>query len=121
MSTLRSGRFTLTITVLKNCIFRKTNLFNINNRYCFAYTSPSSFLYSHASAFGCVSVIGFNNEYVCHRMWTDSESLQSSTWRELCPIEFSLKSFAQLMFLKYHMSSGLLIIKLLPELLKFVE
>ena len=39
-------------------------------------------------------VIGFNNEYVCHRMWTDSESLQSSTWRELCAIEFSLQSFA---------------------------
>jgi len=43
---------------------------------------------------GCGSVIGFNDEYVCHRMWTHSESLQSSTRRELCAVEFSLKSFA---------------------------
>ena len=27
-------------------------------------------------------------------MWTDSERLQSSTWRELSAIEFSLQSFA---------------------------
>ena len=51
-------------------------------------------MYSDASATGCGSVIGFNNEYVCHRMWTHSESLQSSTWRELCAVEFSLQSFA---------------------------
>ena len=28
-------------------------------------------------------------------MCTDSESLQSLTWRKLCAIEFSLRSFAQ--------------------------
>jgi len=51
-------------------------------------------VYSDASATGCGSVIGFNNEYVCHRIWMDSESLQSSTWRKLCAVEFSLQSFS---------------------------
>ena len=96
MSTLCSDvgipSFISTITVRKNCIFGKQIL--SNTRYCFANTCPGSFVYSDASATGCGAVIGFNNEYVCHRMWTDSESLQSSTWRELCVIEFSLQSFA---------------------------
>ena len=95
MSTLCNDRWDTEFYLDDYCqeelYFWKTNLSNINNRHCFAYTCPSSFVYSYASATGCGSVIGFNNEYVCHRMWTDSESLQSSTWRELCAIEFSLR------------------------------
>ena len=95
MSTLCNDRWDTEFYLDDYCqeelYFWKTNLSNINNRHCFAYTCPSSFVYSDASATGCGSVIGFNNEYVCHRMWTDSESLQSSTWRELCAIEFSLR------------------------------
>jgi len=68
--------------------FWRTNLININNRYCFAYECPSSFVNSYASATGCGSAFAFNNEYVCHRMWTD-ENLQSSTCREESAIEFS--------------------------------
>ena len=98
MSTLCSDRWDTEFHLDDYCqeelYFWKANLININTRYCFAYTCPSSFVYSDASATGCGSVIGFNNEYVCHRMWTDSESIQSSTWRELCAIEFSLQSFA---------------------------
>ena len=98
MSTLCNDRWDTEFYLDDYCqeelYFWKTNLSNINNRHCFAYTCPSSFVYSDASAKGCGSVIGFNNEYVCHRMWTDSESLQSSTWRELRAIEFSLRSFA---------------------------
>ena len=98
MSTLCSDRWDTEFYLDDYCqeelYFWKTNLVNINNRYCFAYTCPSSFVYSDASATGCGSVIGFNSEYVCHKMWTGSESLQSSTWRELSAIEFSLQSFA---------------------------
>ena len=98
MSTLCSDRWDTEFYLDDYCqeelYFWKTNLVNINNRYCFAYTCPSSFVYSDASATGCGSVIGFNSEYVCHKMWTGSESLQSSTWRELSVIEFSLQSFA---------------------------
>ena len=51
------------------------------------------FVYSDASANGCGSVIGFNNEFVCHKMWTEFESSQSSTWRELYEIEFYMQAF----------------------------
>ena len=98
MSTLCSDRWDTEFYLNDYCqeelYFWKTNLVNINNRYCFAYTCPSSFVYSDASATGGDSVIVFNSEYVCHKMWTGSESLRSSTWRELSAIEFCLQSFA---------------------------
>ena len=34
-----------------------------------------------------------NGEQVCYKQWTDVESQESSTWRELSAIEFALKSF----------------------------
>ena len=74
--------------------FWKNNVRNINSRDCFVNTYPSNFVYSDASATGCGSVIGFNNEYVCHKMWTEFESSQSSTRRELYAIEFFLQAFA---------------------------
>ena len=68
MSTLCSDRwdteFYLDDYLQEELYFWKTNLININTRYCFAYTCPSSFVYSDASATGRGSVIGFNNEYV---------------------------------------------------------
>ena len=122
MSTLCSDRwhteFHLDDYCQEELYFWKTNLININTRYCFAYTCPSSFVYSDANATGCCSVIGFNNEYVCHRMWTDSESIQSFTWRELCALNFLCNRL--LLSLKDLMLNGLLIIKLLRELLKLV-
>ena len=74
--------------------FWKNNVRNINSRDCFVSTCPSHFVYSDASATDCGSVTGFYNEYVCHKMWTEFESSQSSTWRELYAIEFSLQAFA---------------------------
>jgi len=98
MSTLCNDHWDLEFRLDHYCeeelYFWKENLMNINSRHCFVNTSPSYFVYSDASATGCGSVIGFNNDYVCHKMWTELESLQSSTWRELYAIEFSLQSFA---------------------------
>ena len=34
---------------------------------------------------------------LCHKVWTENESLQSSTRRELSVTEFSLQSFASLL------------------------
>lgn len=70
--------------------FWKINFVNINNRYCFVYICFSLFVYFDVSVIGCGFVIGFNNEYVCYRMWMDFESLQSFIWREFCVIEFFL-------------------------------
>ena len=37
--------------------------------------------------------MALNGEQVCYKQWTEVESQQSSTWRELSSIEFALKSF----------------------------
>ena len=98
MSTLCYDQWDLEFRLDDYCqeelLFWKNNIKNVNSRNCFVSTCPSHFVYSDASATGCGSVIGFNDEYVCHKMWTEFESSQSSTWRELHAIEFSLQAFA---------------------------
>ena len=98
MSTLSYDQWDLEFRLHDYCqegfFFSKNNVKNLNSRDCFASTCPSHFVYSDASATGCGSVIGFNNDYVCHKTWTEVESSQSSIWRELYAIEFSLEAFA---------------------------
>ena len=77
--------------------FWKDNLINLNSRNCFVSKDPNYFVYSDASATGGGAFIDFNNDFVCHKVWTENESLQSSTWKELSVIEFSLQSFATLL------------------------
>ena len=68
---------------------------DINTRYCFLSKDPSYFVYSDASSIEGGAIIDlFNNDFVCHRMWSENERGQSSTWKELSVIEFSLQSFA---------------------------
>ena len=77
--------------------FWKDNLINLNSRYCFVSKDTSYLVYSDANATGGGAFIDFNNDFVRHKEWTVNESLQSSTWRELSVIEFSLQSFASLL------------------------
>ena len=70
-------------------------MININTRYCFLSQVPSYFVYSDTSATGVI--IDFNNDFVCHKMWSENERGQSSTWRVLSVIEFSLQSFASVL------------------------
>ena len=98
MSTLCCDQWDLEFRLDNYCqeelFFWENNVRNINSRDCFVSTCPSHFVYSDDSATSCGSVIGLNNEYVCHKMWTAFESSQSSTCRELYAIEFSLQAFA---------------------------
>ena len=57
----------------------KDNMVNINSGNCFVSKDPSYFVYSDASAIGDGAFIKFNNDFVCHKMWSESESIQSST------------------------------------------
>ena len=41
--------------------------------------------------------MALNGEQICHKQWTEAESQQSSTWRELSAIEFALKSFSPML------------------------
>ena len=70
---------------------------NINIRYCFVSKDPSYFVYSDASATGGGAIIDFNNDFLCHKMWSENERVQNSTWRELSVVEFSLQSFASVL------------------------
>ena len=69
---------------------------NINARYCFVSKAPNYFVYFDASATGGGAIIDFNNDFVCHKMWSEDERVQSSTWRELS-VRFSLQSFASVL------------------------
>ena len=63
--------------------------------YCVVSKDPSCLVYSDASATRGGAII--DNDFMCHKMWTESESVQSSTWRELSVIEFSLQSFTSVL------------------------
>ena len=91
------SRFCLDDYCREELNFWKDNLINLNSRNCFVSKDPSYFVYSDANATGGGAFIDFNNDFVCHKVWTENESLQSSTWRELSVIEFSLQSFATLL------------------------
>ena len=77
--------------------FWKENMVNINTRYCLVSKVPSYFVYSDASTTGGGAIIDFNNDFVCHKTWSENERGQSSTWRELSVTEFSLQSFASVL------------------------
>ena len=97
MSTLCENRWDSVFCLDDYCkeelYFWKDNLVCMNSRYCFVSKDPSYFVYSDASATGGGAFIDFNNDFVCHKMWTENESFQSSTWRELSLFEFALQSF----------------------------
>ena len=77
--------------------FWKANLTEANVRYCFIQNQPNKFVYSDASAIGCGAHMTLNEEYICHTMWNELQSVKSSTWRELYAIEFSLESFSSVL------------------------
>lgn len=77
--------------------FWKENIANINAKYCFVSKIPNYFVYSDASATEGGAIIDFNNDFVCHKVWSENERGQSSTWRELSVIEFSLQLFASVL------------------------
>ena len=57
--------------------FWKDNLINLNSRNCFVSKYLNYFVYSDASATGGGAFIDFNSDFVCHKVWTENETLQS--------------------------------------------
>ena len=82
------GRFPLNEFCKHEILLWKRNIFQVNERYWFLYRKPSRFIYSDASKTGCGSLITLNGDAIC---------CKSATWRELAAIEFSLRSFVQLL------------------------
>ena len=97
--------------------FWKDNMVDINTRYCSVTKGPSYFVYLNASVTGGRAIFDLNNDFFCHKMWSESESVQSSTRRELSVIEFSFNHSPQC--LKDHTLSGSPRAKQLLRLLKW--
>lgn len=74
----------------KNAVMR-LNIKNINE-----YTIPSLLVCSDASSIACGGVVP-GTSHVCHCPWDEEQSKQSSTWRELVAIRFSLYSFIKVL------------------------
>ena len=89
--------------------FWKENMVNINTRYCFVSKVLSYFVYSDASATGGGAIIDFNNDFVCHKMWSENERGQSSTRGSCLSLSFHCNHLPQCW--KDHTLSGLLIAK----------
>lgn len=83
---------------LAEIFYWKNNIKELNLCYIVKYNIPAVLSFSDASSVACGAVISGNNA-ICHRMWNDLETKQSSTWRELKAIHFALLSF-------HHLISG---------------
>ena len=53
---------------------------------------PSKIVFSDASFTGCAAYIQ-SSSLLFHRNWSATESLKSSTWRELATVKYSLEAF----------------------------
>ena len=78
-------------------LFWRKNLSSVKSRHYFLTKTPHIFAYSDASATGCEPVVSLDNEQVCHRLWDQSETPKSSTWRELAAIYFAIESFGPIL------------------------
>ena len=87
----------LDLCTCKEFEYRKT-VSHLNFR-CFAdaVRRPSRIVYSYVSAVGCAPFIAIDDKPVSHKNWDSLQMKQSSTWRELHCVSFSLKSFAHLL------------------------
>ena len=85
--------FTSTITVRKNCIFGK-QILSVLRLDIVLHIHVLVHLCILMPALLVVVLLLASITSTCVRMSTDSESIQSSTWRELCASEFSMQSFA---------------------------
>ena len=83
--------------VLKKYIFGEISYRSLRSGIVFLTKKPQYFTYFDASATGCSSVITFNEDYVCHKLWDPSESIRSSTCREFAAIDFSIEFFGPLL------------------------
>ena len=81
--------------VLRELLFYRNNVRNINLRLLTNYSPPTVILYYYASnvACGAYSVEDMNN--IFNKMWSEKEKSKSSTWREMKAIERALITFKE--------------------------
>ena len=78
---------------VEEILYWKFNIRNLNNKVFREYRIPSLFVYSDASNNGLASVYKDRGKsFICYKNFDKTEKKQSSTWRELEAIHYSLKS-----------------------------
>ena len=79
--------------MVEEILFWKFNIRNLNNKAFREYKITSLFVYSDASNNGLASVYKDKcKSFICYKNFDKIEKKQSSTWRELEAIHYSLKS-----------------------------
>ena len=68
------------------------NIQAVNIKKLFVQSVPGVLSFSDASDLACGAILSLDNQ-ICHKSWSDDETLESSTWRELKAIHFGLLSF----------------------------
>ena len=89
---------TLSDDSIEQISFWKNNLSDINVRKFTTDVSCNTIVYSDASSTGYGGYIVENPDSIAHGMWSDSEKLLSSTWRELTAVKkvlFSLSDYVK--------------------------
>ncbi|XP_063446947.1 uncharacterized protein LOC134726472 [Mytilus trossulus] len=81
------------VEVLSELKFWLENVTMINYRNLCHYSKSSVVIYSDASNIAAGAYTVELENKIFHKMWTCSETVQSSTWRELKAIELALFSF----------------------------
>ena len=77
----------------KEPLFWRDNLRNLNGvSFWSTPFVPSKIVFSHASSTGCAAYIQ-SSSLLFHKNWSATESLKSSTWRELATVKYSLEAF----------------------------
>ena len=87
------SKFNLSVQpeTIKEIVFWKNNIKNLNKKFIREYKTPSFVVYSDASDSGLASIYKEKGkDYVCYKNFSDKEKSLSSTWRELEAIRYSL-------------------------------
>ena len=78
---------------VQEILFQKFNIHNLNNKALREYRISSLLVYSGASNNGLASVYKDKGKpFICCKNFDGIEKKQSSTWRDLEAIHYSLKS-----------------------------
>ena len=81
-------------SIIPELTFWRQNLRSYNSRHMKSYCKKNVVIYSDASnVAGAAYTLGFNG-MIFHYMWSSSERIRSSTWREMKALELGLESFS---------------------------
>ena len=89
-----NDRITVTSEAKDELLFWLDNIDSFNGRQVWRTPSAVRVIYSDASDTGFGSYSVSHGNHIAHGQWSPTESVKSSTWRELKAVTLTLKAFA---------------------------